>query len=126
MIAIIKGDIIASRKLVNQEIWLSPLKSLLATWGNTPKDWKIDWGDLFQVEIINPEEALRKVFEIKALIKKIEPFKERKKISTIDVRMSIGIGEKTYSGSSPALYNCCIRNRDAGTHVELVKSIKRQ
>ncbi len=100
MIAVIKGDIIASRKLVNQKIWLTPLKNLLATWGNTPKDWKLDWGDFFQVEIQNPEEALRKVFEIKALIKKVEPLDERKKISNIDVRMSIGIGEKTYSGES--------------------------
>jgi hypothetical protein len=100
MIAVIKGDIIASRKLVNQEIWLSPLKSLLATWGKTPKDWKLDWGDFFQIEITNPEEALRKVFEIKALIKKIEPLDERKRKSAIDVRMSIGIGEKTYTGES--------------------------
>jgi hypothetical protein len=38
MVAIITADIIASRKLVNQEKWLSPLKNLLATWGNSPKD----------------------------------------------------------------------------------------
>jgi hypothetical protein len=100
MIAIITGDIIASRKLINQEKWLSPLKNLLATWGDSPKDWKLDRGDFFQVEIINIEESLHKALEIKTLIKKVEPIDEQKKISTIDVRLAIGIGEKTYSGES--------------------------
>lgn len=100
MIAIITGDIISSRKLVNQEKWLSPLKSLFNTWGNTPKDWKLDRGDFFQVEIPNPEEVLIKAIEIKSLIKKVEPLDERKKNSTIDVRLAMGIGEKTYSGDS--------------------------
>ncbi len=100
MIAVIKGDIIASRKLVNQAIWLLPLKSLLATWGESPKSWIIHSGDTFQVEIKNPEEALRKALEIKALIKKVEPLHQHKKISTVDVRMSVGIGEKTYAAES--------------------------
>lgn len=98
MVAVIKGDIIASRKLTDQEKWLSPLKNLLAEWGNTPKNWELVWGDFFQIEISDPEDVLKKVFEIKALIKKIEPIDDRKKISTIDVRMAIGIGEKTYTG----------------------------
>lgn len=100
MIAVITGDIIASRKLVNQEKWLSPLKNLFATWGNSSKDWKLDRGDFFQIEITNIEEVLKKALEIKALIKKVEPIDEHKKISTIDVRLAIGIGEKTYSGES--------------------------
>lgn len=100
MIAVIKGDIIASRKLVNQAKWLLPLKNLLATWGECPKNWFIFDGDLFQIEIKNPEEALRKALEIKALIKKVEPLNENKKTSTIDVRMAIGIGEKNYSAES--------------------------
>lgn len=100
MIAVITGDIIASRKLVNQEKWLSPLKNLLTTWGDSPKDWKLDRGDFFQIEIPNIEEVLHKALEIKALIKKVEPIDEHKKISTIDVRLAIGIGEKTYSGES--------------------------
>lgn len=100
MTAIITGDIIASRKLVNQEKWLVPLKNLFATWGESPKDWKLDRGDFFQVEITNVEEVLKKTFEIKALIKSVKPLDERKKISTIDVRLVIGIGEKTYTGES--------------------------
>jgi predicted XRE-type DNA-binding protein len=98
MTAIIIGDIIASRKLVNQEKWLVPLKNLFAKWGESPKDWKLDRGDFFQVEITNVEEVLKKAFEIKALIKSVKPLDERKKISTIDVRLVIGIGEKTYTG----------------------------
>lgn len=100
MVAIITGDIIASRKLVNQEKWLSPLKKLFSTWGDSPKDWKLDRGDFFQVEISNSEEVLIKTLEIKALIKKVAPVDERKKISTIDVRLAIGIGEKTYTGEN--------------------------
>lgn len=100
MVAIITGDIIASRKLVNQEKWLLPLKNLLSNWGNSPKDWKLERGDFFQVEITPIEDALKKALEIKAIIKKAEPIDEHKKISTIDVRMAIGIGEKTYFGES--------------------------
>lgn len=100
MTGVITGDIVASRRLVNQEKWLLPLKNLFSTWGNSPQNWKLDRGDFFQVEIKNTEEALLKALEIKALIKKTEPFDERKKISAIDVRMAIGIGEITYTGES--------------------------
>ncbi len=90
MVAIIKGDIIASRTINNQEKWLLPLKTLLTKWGKTPEDWEIVWGDFFQIEISSPEEALLRALEIKAVLKKT---------GSIDVRMSIGIGEKTYIGS---------------------------
>lgn len=98
MIAVVKGDIIASRKLVDQEKWLLPLKDLLGSWGESPKNWELVWGDFFQIEFQHPEEALQKIFEIKALIKKIEPLDNRKRISPIDVRMALGIGSKTYTG----------------------------
>lgn len=97
MIAVVKGDIIASRKVVDQEKWLLPLKDLLGSWGQSPKNWELVWGDFFQIEFPHPEEALRKIFEIKALIKKIEPLDNRKRISTIDVRMAVGIGTKSYA-----------------------------
>lgn len=89
MIAVIKGDIIASRSLVDQEEWLTPLETLLAQWGETPKQWELAWGDSFQIEIPKPEDAFHKAFMIKAVMKKT---------GTIDVRMSIGIGEKTFDG----------------------------
>lgn len=100
MIAVIKGDIIGSRKLENQENWLLPLKKLFAKWGDTPKNWEIVWGDFFQVEIAHPAEALLKAIEIKALIKKVQPLNDRKKISPIDVRIAVGIGEKTFSAKT--------------------------
>lgn len=98
MIAVVKGDIIASRKLVDQESWLLPLKDLLSSWGESPKNWELVWGDFFQIELVHPEEALQKIFEIKALIKKIEPLDNTKRISTIDVRMALGVGSKSYTG----------------------------
>lgn len=100
MIAVITGDIVASRKLVNQEKWLTPLKDLLTQWGVSPIDWKIDRGDFFQIEIERSDEALLKALEIKALIKNIKPLTTNSKSSVIDVRMAIGIGDKTYSGTS--------------------------
>ena len=98
MIAVIKGNIIASLKLVNQEKWLLPLKELLNTWGKSPQNWELVWGDFFQIEFQQPEESLRKIFEIKALIKKIEPLDNRKLKGTIDVRIAAGIGNKSYVG----------------------------
>lgn len=74
-----------------------PLKQLLETWGQSPKNWELVWGDFFQIEVANPEDALRRALIIKALIKSVEPENAGKKQSSIDVRMSIGIGEKTYS-----------------------------
>lgn len=100
MIAVITGDIIASRKIIDQDKWLLPLKNMLATWGNTPKNWKIERGDSFQIEVLDVNDALKRALEIKSLVKKVEPIDERKKISTIDVRLAIGIGDKTYSSEN--------------------------
>ncbi|HSD06823.1 transcriptional regulator [Flavobacterium sp.] len=95
MIAIITADIINSRALVNQEIWISPLKKLLAKYGSTPKKWEIYRGDYFQVEIDDPDEALLLALKIKALIKGINV--NEKKANSIDVRMAIGLGTKEYT-----------------------------
>lgn len=97
MIAVIKGDIIASRKISNPEKWLKPLKELLSSWGKTPKQWELVWGDFFQLEVPNPEDALRKVLIIKSLIKQTTPKESSRRVSAIDVRLAIGIGEKTYA-----------------------------
>jgi|SRR5690606_11982041 len=87
MIGVITGDIINSRKVADPEEWLSKLKAVLLDEGPTPKMWEVTRGDSFQVEIIQPEGALRKALHIKALIKRI---------AGLDVRMAIGIGTKTY------------------------------
>ncbi|MDN5296143.1 MAG: hypothetical protein PWQ53_621 [Bacteroidota bacterium] len=98
MVAIIKGDIVSSRKMDNPEVWLLPLKELFDKWGETPAQWELVWGDSFQLEVDQPAEALFKALSIKALIKKTMPKNKNKKASDIDVRMAIGLGEKNYSG----------------------------
>lgn len=86
MTSVIIGDIINSRKL-SAKIWQKSLKDFLSTKGKNPKDWEIYRGDQFQLEISNPEEALRVSIQIKALMRSLK----------LDVRMSIGIGKKDHS-----------------------------
>lgn len=90
MVGIITGDIINSRALKSQRLWLAPLKKLLNEVGSSPKIWEIYRGDNFQVEIKKPEEALLFAIRIKARIKSIKG---------INVRMAIGIGEKSFSAA---------------------------
>jgi len=97
MTAIITGDIIKSRKLATQDIWLKPIKSLFNEWGRTPNLWEIYRGDSFQLEISQPEKALSAALRIKATIKSIRQSEDNKRISEIDIRMAIGIGQKTYN-----------------------------
>ena len=97
MIAVIKGDIIDSRKLSSSDLWLKPLKEYFATKGKNPLSWEIIWGDSFQIEISNPKDALIAAFIIKSKIKQVKELDSNSRNSTIDVRMSIGIGDKTFS-----------------------------
>ena len=87
MIGVITGDIINSGKADDPREWLSKLKAVLSAEGPTPRVWEITRGDSFQVEIVRPENVLRKALHIKALIKRI---------AGLDVRMAIGIGSRTY------------------------------
>nr|WP_091691934.1 hypothetical protein [Algoriphagus locisalis] len=97
MIAIITGDIINSRELKSQDIWIKPIKELLGKWGQAPKQWEIFRGDSFQLEIADPAESLLAALQIKALIKSLPYPEENKRSSPVDVRMAIGIGEKTHN-----------------------------
>jgi hypothetical protein len=85
MIAILTADIINSRKL-SSKLWMNDLKQFLATFGKSPTDWEIYRGDEFQLEIKNPEDAFLVAFQLKAFFKSID----------LDVRMSIGFGDKNY------------------------------
>jgi uncharacterized protein YneF (UPF0154 family) len=85
MIAIITGDIINS-KTSNPKIWLDALKDILNQFGSEPSQWEVFRGDSFQLET-KPECSLEAAILIKATIKQ---FKK------IDVRLAIGIGEKSY------------------------------
>tara|TARA_R110000868_G_scaffold26285_1_gene101463 strand:- start:56 stop:697 length:642 start_codon:yes stop_codon:yes gene_type:complete len=93
MIAVITGDIIASRKLKDQTVWSKPLRDLFNQYGKSPGTWEIFRGDSFQIEVL-PEDALRAALRIKSLIKTVSPDSDRKLKSPIDVRMAIGIGER--------------------------------
>ena len=97
-IAVIKGDIIASRTLPSQEAWMVPLKTLFNSWGTTPQDWEIVWGDSFQIEFNNPYLVLERAIQIKSLIKTTSRENTGSKSSLVDVRMAIGIGTKDYAG----------------------------
>lgn len=98
MIAILKGDIVASRQLQDPARWLEPLKEQLAQWGRHPTQWEIIWGDTFQLEIDSPEEALSRALSIKALIKTIASQQTEHIRSPLDVRIAIGLGTKDYAG----------------------------
>lgn len=90
MISVITGDIIKSRSQQKPEIWLEVLKGALAHFAPS-KQWEIFRGDSFQLELSNIEQALFATIYIKACIKTIR---------TLDVRMAIGIGEKTFQGKN--------------------------
>ncbi len=85
MIAIITGDIINSRDIDAQQ-WMPELKKVLNKYGTEPRTWEIYRGDSFQIEI-SPNEALEAAILIKSTIKQYKP---------LDVRIAIGVGEKTY------------------------------
>jgi len=86
MTSIITGDIINSKSSEPKK-WLNTLKEVLDQYGNQPTQWDIFRGDSFQLET-SPEEALKAAILIKSSIKQFK---------NIDVRIAIGIGEKTYN-----------------------------
>ena len=85
MTSIITGDIINSQK-TSPDKWLETLKTILRRYGDAPSAWEIYRGDSFQLEV-SPAEALEACLLIKAGIKQF---------NHVDVRLAIGIGEKTY------------------------------
>jgi len=90
MTSIITGDIINSRKVIDQKTWLTPLKKVLSGYGKSPKNWEIFRGDSFQLEVDDPAGSFLAAIRLKAAVRSIKG---------LDVRMAIGIGEKTYVAS---------------------------
>lgn len=86
MIAVLTGDIVNSRKS-EPRIWMPLLKGILNKYGTYPKDWEIYRGDSFQLEVA-VEDSVIAVLLIKSTIKLIKG---------LDVRLAIGVGEKTYN-----------------------------
>ena len=89
MICVITGDKINSKKH-NPKAWLKLLKAELDTIGNSPKLWEIYRGDSFQAIINNPADAVMIAIKIKAALKSVRH---------INVRMAIGIGDRTYNAA---------------------------
>ena len=86
MTSVITGDIINSRG-VSVETWLPLLKKSFNLVGKTPKTWELFRGDSFQIEIENIANALLFAIELKTNIKKIKD---------LDIRLAIGIGNKSF------------------------------
>lgn len=86
MIGIITGDVINS-KSVEAPVWLNRLKQTLNELGREPETWQIYRGDSFQLEISAAEDSLEKAMFIKAGMKMLK---------NMDVRLAIGIGEKSH------------------------------
>jgi len=90
MVSIITGDIVHSQKAA-PKIWLNALKEVLNKTGKSPLTWEIYRGDSFQLEVTDPAEALTRAIHIKASVKCIKD---------IDVRMAIGLGDKSHNADS--------------------------
>ncbi len=91
MTSIITGDIIKSRDALSQELWLNKLKSALSMLSSDASFYEIYRGDSFQLEHSAYFESFFAAVYIKACIKSIKG---------LDVRISIGIGDKSYQGTT--------------------------
>ncbi|MBO6879607.1 transcriptional regulator [Winogradskyella sp.] len=91
MTSVITGDIIKSRKAINEDLWLKPLKTALYELTEDASFYDIYRGDSFQLECSNETDSFRTAVYIKAFLKTVKG---------LDVRMSIGIGDKQYQGIS--------------------------
>jgi len=88
--SVITGDIIKSRTQANPDVWITALKDALLYLSPDKKYWEIYRGDSFQIEIRDIYQSFISAVYIKACIKSIHD---------LDVRLSIGIGDKTYQGN---------------------------
>lgn len=113
MISVITADIINSRSIGNPDVWILPLKSYLARFGPTPKKWEIYRGDSFQLEVDDPFNALQSAIHMKAIIKSKKE---------LDLRMAIGLGDKTYEAGRITEANGSAFVRSGGAFENLKKN----
>lgn len=85
MKVVITADIVNSRR-VKGSYWIELLKKELLKFGEEYRDWEIYRGDSFQM-VLASSKALEAVFHIKAAIKQV---------SSLDVRMALGLGGVDY------------------------------
>ncbi len=91
MTSVITGDIIKSRTISSQDLWLKPLKKSLSVLAIDNTYYNTYRGDSFQIECPNYIDSFKAAIYIKACIKSIKG---------LDVRLTIGIGEKSYQGDT--------------------------
>ncbi len=91
MTSVITGDIIKSRNIKDQNIWMEQLKYALNTLSSDKSYYEIYRGDSFQYECVDIYDSFINAIYIKSCIKTIKG---------LDVRMSIGIGTKDYKGNT--------------------------
>jgi len=89
MTSIITGDLIKSREHLNPEEWINLLKTALSNLTNDKTSWELYRGDSFQIEIKDIQQSFMSAVYLKACIKTIKD---------LDVRLAIGIGNKSYQG----------------------------
>lgn len=94
MTSILTGDIVNSKNTAPQ-LWMPLLTQVLNKYGCQPQQWEIYRGDSFQLEV-SPEEALLVCILIKVTIKSIKG---------LDVRLAIGIGDKSYESEKVTASN---------------------
>jgi hypothetical protein len=91
MTSVITGDIIGSTKYRDPSIWLNPLKEALGKLESKFNKWEIYRGDSFQIEIKDYFNAFQSAIYLKSCIKSIK---------NLDVRIAIGVGEKSFEGNT--------------------------
>lgn len=91
MTSVITGDIVKSREIKNQDLWLKALKSALGKLSKDTSNYEVYRGDSFQIECKDFSSSFEYAVYIKACIKTIRG---------LDVRLAIGIGGKSYQGKT--------------------------
>ena len=86
---IITGDVINSKQTPPRS-WLKVLKNELNSLGDSPKIWEIYRGDSFQVQVKDAADVLFVSVCLKAAFKSVKG---------LDIRIAIGVGEKSYSAA---------------------------
>ncbi len=90
MTGVITGDIINSRRLKEPKVWMDALKNALSYLSSDTKYWEIYRGDSFQIELKDYDSCFTAALYLKACVKTIKG---------LDVRLAIGIGNKTFDGN---------------------------
>ncbi|HNU59326.1 MAG TPA: transcriptional regulator, partial [Aquaticitalea sp.] len=91
MTSVIIGDIIKSERISDPTLWLDTLKSALTYLTKNSDNWELFRGDSFQIEIADITNSFEAAIYIKAALKSHK---------SLDARMALGIGNKSFTGKN--------------------------